>query len=143
MWYQNGEKGRIWIGRVPFRADLLESVQQFAAKENIKSARVEIIGAVERAVISYYNQDKRVYQDIEFDQHLEIVSCLGNLSLRDGGPAAHLHVTFGDNKGHLIGGHLQKGTVVFAGEFVIEEIVGPDLQREHDPETDLPLWRKI
>jgi len=99
-------------------------------------------GAVERAVISYYNQDKRVYQDIEFDQHLEIVSCLGNLSLRDGVPAAHLHVTFGDSKGHLIGGHLQKGTVVFAGEFVIEEIVGPDLHREHDSETDLPLWRK-
>ena len=40
------------------------------------------------------------------------------------------------------GGHLQKGTVVFAGEFVIEEILGPKLQREHDSETDLPLWRK-
>ncbi len=142
MWYQNGEKGRIWIGRVPFRSDLLESVQQFAAKENIKCARVEIIGAVERAVISYYNQDKRVYQDIEFDQHLEILSCLGNLSLRDNEPAAHLHVTLGDSKGHLFGGHLQKGTVVFAGEFVIEEIIGPDLRREHDPETDLPLWKR-
>ncbi len=142
MWHQNGEKGRIWIGRAPFRSDLLESVQQFAAREGIKCARVEIIGAVEKAVISYYNQDKRVYQDIEFNQHLEILNCLGNLSLRDGKPAAHLHVTLGDSEGNVKGGHLQNGTVVFAGEFVIEEIVGPDLHREHDPETDLPLWRK-
>ena len=40
------------------------------------------------------------------------------------------------------GGHLQKGTVVFAGEFVIEEILGPKLVRDYDPETDLPLWKK-
>ena len=142
MWHQKGERGRTWIGRVPFRSDLLDSVQHFAVKENIKCARVEIIGAVERAVISYYDQNKRMYRDIEFDQHLEILNCLGNLSLRDGEPAAHLHVTLGDSKGNVKGGHLQKGTVVFAGEFVIEEIVGPDLHREHDPETDLPLWRR-
>lgn len=142
MWSKKGEKGRVWIGRAPFRADLLESVQVFAAKENIKCARVEVIGAVEKAVIGYYNQDKRVYEEIEFNEHLEILSCLGNLSLRDGEPAAHLHVTLGDRQGNLKGGHLQKGTVVFAGEFVIEEIIGPELFREHDQETDLPLWRK-
>jgi len=142
MWHQKGEKGRIWIGRIPFRSDLLESVQQFAAEEKITSAKVEIIGAVEKAVISYYNQDKRVYEDRKFDRHLEIVSCLGNLSLRDGEAVAHLHLALGDSEGDLVGGHLQKGTVVFAGEFVIEEIVGPDLQREYDPETDLPLWSK-
>jgi len=142
MWHQTGERGRIWIGRVPFRSDLLESIQQFAGQEKINCARVEVIGAVEKAVISYYDQDKREYQDIEFDQHLEILNCLGNLSLRDGQPVAHLHVTLGDSEGNVKGGHLQKGSVVFAGEFIIEEIVGPDLHREHDPETDLPLWRK-
>ncbi len=142
MWYQRGEKGRTLIGRVPFRGDLLESVQQFAVNEKIECARVEIIGAVEKAVISYYNQDKRVYEDREFNEHLEIVGCMGNISLRNGEPAAHLHITLGDSEGGLKGGHLQKGTVVFAGEFVIEEILGPELYREHDPETDLPLWRK-
>ncbi len=142
MWHKKGEKGRTFIGRVSYRRDLLESIQEFAVNEKIKCARVEIIGAVEEAVISYYNQDKRVYEDRKFNEHLEIVACLGNLSLKDGKPAAHLHVTLGDSEGRLKGGHLQKGTVVFAGEFVIEEILGPDLHREHDPETDLPLWRK-
>ncbi len=142
MWYQKGEKGRTLIGRVPFKRDLLESVQEFAAKQKIKCARVEIIGAVEKAVISYYNQDKRVYEDREFNEHLEIVSCLGNLSLRDSKPAVHLHITLGDSEGQLKGGHLQKGTIVFAGEFVIEEILGPELHRGHDPDTDLPLWQK-
>lgn len=141
MWSNNGERGRTWIGRVPFRADLLESLQDFAEAEKISCARVEVIGAVEKAVIGYYRQDERVYEDREFDQHLEIICCLGNLSMRDGKPAAHLHITLGDREGNLKGGHLQKGTRVFAGEFVIEEISGPELHREHDPETDLPLWR--
>ncbi|MFO7952926.1 MAG: DNA-binding protein [Bacillota bacterium] len=142
MWYQKGEKGRTYIGRIPFRGDLLENIQEFAAREKISCARVEAIGAVEKAVISYYNQDKRVYEDRHFDEHLEIMGCLGNLSLRDGKPAAHLHITLGDSEGSLKGGHLQKGTVVFAGEFVIEEIVGPELHREYDPDTGLPLWKK-
>jgi len=142
MWSQEGERGRIWIGRIPFKGDLLESIQGFAEKENIKCARVEVIGAVEKAVIGYYDQERRSYEDREFNEHLEITGCLGNLSLRDGKPAAHLHVNFGARDGSIIGGHLQKGTVVFAGEFVIEEILGTDLEREHDPETDLPLWKR-
>ncbi len=142
MWFKNGDKGRTFIGRVPFRGDLLESVQEFAAKEKINCAKVEVIGAVEKAVTGYYNQDKRVYEDHQFNEHLEIISCLGNLSLRDGKPAAHLHIALSDSEGRMKGGHLQKGTVVFAGEFVIEEIVGPELHREHDPDTDLPLWKK-
>jgi len=142
MWSQVGEKGRTWIGRIPFRGDLLENIQEFAAKENINCARVEVIGAVEKAVISYFNQDQRVYEDRELNEHLEIINCLGNLSIREGKPAAHLHINLGDSEGNVKGGHLQKGTVVFAGEFVIEEILGPKLVRDYDPETDLPLWRK-
>ncbi len=142
MWSQKGERGRIWIGRIPFHGDLLESIQEFAADEKINCAKVEVIGAVERAVISYYDQGKRVYEDRELNEHLEILSCLGNLSMRDGKPAAHLHINLGDSKGNVKGGHLQKGTVIFAGEFVIEEILGPKLERAYDSETDLPLWRK-
>ncbi len=142
MWSQTGKRGRIWIGRTPFRGDLLESIQKFAVEENINCARVEVIGAVEKAVISYFNQDKKVYEDRELNEHLEIISCLGNLSIRDGKPAAHLHINLGDREGNVKGGHLQKGTIVFVGEFVIEEIVGPKLVREYDPETNLPLWKK-
>jgi len=142
MWSQKGEKGRTWIGRIPFRGDLLENIQEYAAKENINCARVEVIGAVEKAVISYFNQNQRVYEDKELNEHLEIISCLGNLSIRDGKSAAHLHITLGDSEGDVKGGHLQKGTVVFAGEFVIEEIIGPKLVRDYDHETELPLWKK-
>lgn len=55
MWSQKGGRGRIWIGRIPFRGDLLESIQGFSAEEKINCAKVEVIGAVEKAVISYYH----------------------------------------------------------------------------------------
>lgn len=45
MWSQVGEKGRTWIGRIPFRGDLLESIQEFAVKENINCARVAVTRA--------------------------------------------------------------------------------------------------
>ncbi len=143
MWHQKGERGRVWVGRLPHRGDLLESILEHARREGIHCARVEVIGAVEKAVISFYRQEERKYQDMELDEALEIVSCCGNLSLREGSPVAHLHIALADGKGDMKGGHLQKGTVVFAGEFVIEEISGPELHRGYDADTGLPLWKKV
>ncbi len=142
MWSQSGEPGRTWIGRVPHKGDLLDNLQEFARKEKIECARVEVIGAVEKAVISYYHQQEQKYQDLELNQNLEIVSCQGNISLRDNSPAAHVHIALGNPDGELRGGHLQKGTIVFAAEFIIQEIKGPRLHRVFETQTGLPLWRQ-
>ncbi len=142
MWARQAEPGRLWIGRLDFRSDLLSSIEEFAAREKIEAGRVEAIGAVEKAVVGYYHQQKREYLSIEINENLEILSCLGNLSLRDGQPAAHLHILLGDRRGSAKGGHLQRGTLVFAGEFVIQELKGPELVRGFDGETGLPLWEK-
>ncbi len=140
MWYQEAEQGRCWIGRIPFRGDLLQSLEAFAAEKQVQAGWVQVIGAVEKAVIGFYNQQKREYEHMEYVQELEIVSCVGNISRRDGRPAGHLHITLGDNQGRLFGGHLVPGTVVFAGEFFMQELVGPRLNRTFDQDTGLPLW---
>ncbi len=137
---QKGETARVFMGRLPFRGDLLESVEELAREANVTCGRVEIIGAVEQAVVSYYHQEEQKYQDLHYDQHLEILSCVGNISLKDGEPKAHLHITLADSQGQTWGGHLQKGTVIFAGEIVLQEIQGPELHRGFDKNTGLPLW---
>ena len=142
MWFQHAKPGRHFIGRLPFKGDLLESLEDFAAEKQVHAGWVNVIGAVEKAVIGFYNQQKRQYEHISFEQDLEIVNCSGNISLRQGRPVAHLHITLGDSEGRLFGGHLVPGTVIFAGEFFLQELVGPQLVRGFDGDTGLPLWEK-
>ncbi len=142
MWAQEAKLGRRWVGRLPFQGDLLESLEAFAAAKQVDAGWINVIGAVEKAVIGFYDQEKKQYDHLEFDQELEIVSCMGNLSLRQGRPVAHLHITLGDSRGRIYGGHLVRGTVVFAGEFYLQELLGLQLQRGLDQETGLPLWEK-
>jgi len=116
MWAQEAKPGRRWVGRLPFQGDLLESLEAFAAAKQVDAGWINVIGAVEKAVIGFYDQKKKQYDHLEFDQELEIVSCMGNLSLRQGRPVAHLHITLGDSRGRIYGGHLVRGTVVVLRE---------------------------
>ena len=137
----NYQKGRKWLGRLPFESDLLETLEKFAAEQQIKVGRVEVIGAVKKAVIGFYHQEKKEYCTLELNEAMEILNCTGNLSQRDGLPKAHLHITLSDHQGRSFGGHLMPGTVVFAGEAYIDEFLGPELHREFDEQTGLMLWK--
>ena len=43
--------------------------------------------------------------------------------------------------GKAFGGHLAPGTIVFACEFIIQEMEGAPYVRDYDEETGLQLWR--
>jgi len=132
--------GRKWLARLPYEGDLLEVLEKFAAEKSIRVGHVGVIGAVKKAVVAYYDQQKKEYGSLVFDEPLEILHCTGNLSLKDGAPKAHMHIILGSKQGSALGGHLMPGTILFAGEAVIEELIGPELVRGYDPQTGLPLW---
>lgn len=136
------QPGRKWVARLPYKADLLSELERFAEREEIKVGRVEVIGAVSKAAVGFYDQNKKEYFTLEFAEHLEILICVGNLSLKDGKHKAHVHISLSNREGRVFGGHLQPGTVVFAGEAVFEELIGPELHRGLDSETGLPLWKE-
>lgn len=134
--------GRKWVARLPYEADLLQTLEEFAAEQGIKVGHGVVIGAVKKALVGFYDQHKREYSSLEFDEPLEILHCTGNLSMRDGVHKAHMHLTLGNSNGFTVGGHLMPGTIVFAGEALLEELTGPELVRGYDRETGLPLWKK-
>ncbi|MCF8033926.1 MAG: DNA-binding protein [Desulfarculaceae bacterium] len=129
------------MGRLPKGGDLLEELNAFCGKENITAGEVRAIGAVERATLGFYNQDTREYEFHELDQALEIVALVGNVSLKDGEPFVHAHVTLGDNQGRLFGGHLAPGAPIFACEavFTVFQTDAPFVRALDEP-TGLPLW---
>ncbi len=135
---------RYVMGRLAHGKDLLEELTSVCEKEGVRLGRVEALGALKCARVGFYNQESREYEFLEFDGQLEITNLVGNVSLRDGRPMVHAHITLSDDKGAAFGGHLAPGTVVFACEFVLQVFEvkeGDEFVRAHDEATGLPLWK--
>jgi len=131
------------MGRLAKGDDLLPALEQFCREKNITLGEVRALGAVTRARVGFYNQEERKYYFLDLEQPLEILALVGNVSLKDGKPMVHAHVTLADAAGRAYGGHLAAGTPVFACEFAIHEYQADQtLARQNDPETGLMLWPK-
>jgi uncharacterized protein len=133
---------RTFMGGLDHNDDLLEALTKICKNEGIQLGRVEAIGAVKKAALGYYDQDKKEYIYFTIDRHLEILNLTGNISLKDGKPFVHAHVTLADDRGNSFGGHLIPGTIIFACEAIVQAFDGPEFIREVEPVTGLPLWRK-
>ena len=129
------------MGRLEHGADLIEELTSVCVANGVTLGWVQALGALQKARLGYYNQGSREYEFIEMDRHLEITNLVGNVSLRDGEPIIHAHVTLADDEARAFGGHLAPGTIVFACEFCIQMFDGPDLCRGFDDATGLPLWQ--
>jgi len=135
------ETGKVILDGLPHGSDLLEAITDLARKNGIKTGTVMAIGAVKRARIGFYDQKSREYQEKEVLEPMEITSCLGNISMKDGETFVHAHVTLADSEGQVVGGHLSPGTIIFAAECRITELRGDSLERGYDETTGLSLWQ--
>jgi hypothetical protein len=138
--FQELQGGRGFVGRLETGSDLVVEIERFCLEHDVLAAQVVVIGAVRRARYAYYEQDDHRYLEMESDTHHEIVGFVGNISLRDDRPFLHAHATFADAAGATVGGHLLRGTEVFAAEIMIREILGVSLVRTPDEATGLALW---
>ena len=136
------KQGRIFLRRLPHDADLLQSLTQFVVKNRIQMATLFVIGAVKRATVAYYDQQEKTYRQLSRDQNMEIISCFGNVSINDNKSFVHCHALFSNAAGETFGGHLAEGTIIFAAEAHLKEVLGMELVREHDSVTGLALWRQ-
>jgi len=135
------QPARQFIGSLPPGADLLDSLTRVCRENNIRLGTFSLIGSVTDIHVGYYNQVTHKYIDhILNEERREIVSCIGNISIKDSEPYAHGHIIFSDDKGQCLGGHLMRGTRVFAAEYHIQELAGAELVRRPDQATGLNLW---
>jgi len=134
------ERKSVYMGRLPHGSDLLDELTKICTDLEIECGRIEAIGAVQKACIGYYDQKLRKYKFNTLDTGLEILKLAGNVSLKDGVPMVHAHITLADDKGRVFGGHLSQGTIIFACEYMIEKFDGHAFRRIYDEETGLALW---
>lgn len=141
MIYSKFEPGRHFVGRLAYGNDLITSIEEFCKNLSIQMATFSVIGAVSSVTIGSYDQNQQVYVTCKEKAPLEIVSCTGNISLKDGSPFAHAHIVLCDEQGKTTAGHLFTETIIFAGEINIQELIGKPMERAYDDKTGLMLWK--
>lgn len=132
------EEGKRYLVRVDRGEDVMEAVRTVAADKGIEAGRVTGIGALADAELGYFDVETKEYSRGRLPGSWELLSLVGNISLRDGRVQPHLHVLLGNAKLECRGGHLFSGTVSVTGEIFIDRLPGT-LRREVDPEVRLPL----
>ena len=128
------------LGRLPHGKDMITSIENFCIASDIQTATFSVIGAVSSATLGVYDQKQHVYITFTENAAMEIVNCIGNVSLKDKTPAIKSHIVLADEHGKIIGGRLFSETILFAGEIDLQEMTGEPLERVYDDKTGLMLW---
>ncbi len=138
MDYREVASEQEFVARLGHGADWRAEIESLADDEDVDAAWFIAMGAVQDADIWYYDQDEKEYREVQFDEPLEVASCVGNISLLDGERFAHTHAVLSRRSGQTLAGHLDSA-MVFAGELYMRTFEEP-LVRERDQPTDLDLW---
>ena len=118
--------------------DVVPLLLQFAAENEVNSARLSGIGAFQNVRLGYFDRERRQYQPIEIHEQVELLSLIGNLARSEGNPKLHAHVIVGKRDGSAHGGHLLAGRVWPTMEIMVIETPAY-LQRTLDESTGLAL----
>ena len=134
------DPGTVHLLRLDTDDDLYDTITGYVKRHHIEAAWVTFLGAVKRASLRYYDQERQTYVDFSIDEPLEVVAGVGNVSVLDGEPFLHIHAAFADESGAGRGGHVNSGTIVFALEVSIQVLDGEAPVRLPDDCTGLTLW---
>lgn len=128
------------IVRIDKGEEILEKIKEIALQENIKLASINALGATNDFTVGVYKVDEKKYYSNEFKGNFEIVSLTGTINTMNGEFYTHIHMSAGNDKGEVFGGHLNKAVVSATCEMVIDIIDGK-VDRYFDKEIGLNLFK--
>jgi len=110
--------------------DLKEELKKFTKENNVQAGFiVTCVGSLQKAAVRFAGQKDTKNINGKF----EIVSLVGTLS-RD---SLHSHISFADENGKIIGGHVKEGCIIYTtAEIVIGECEDLIFSRELDRQTN-------
>ena len=132
--------GNTIVARIDRGEEILAAVREIAGAEHIQLASVSALGATNDFTVGVYNVDEKQYHANDFKGNFEIVSLTGTINTMDGEFYTHLHMSAGDEKGQVFGGHLNRAVVSAVCEMVITVIDGV-VDRRFSEEIGLNLFR--
>ena len=143
----NTQSTRVFMGTITAEEYIHDALAKIAKTENIQAATFELLGGITSVELSEYNfQTRERNPSLFFFRPLEILSGHGTISLLDGEPQVHFHLTlsYQDEEANdtgvvVIGGHVIQAKA-FAVEFTLTAYDGVPVHRKMHEGTGLKLW---
>ena len=132
--------GSTIVVRIDRGEAILDKIRELALKENIKLASVTALGATNDFTVGVFNTAEKKYYANEFKGAFEIVSLTGTINTMDGEFYTHIHMSAGNEKGEVFGGHLNRAMVSATCEMIVTVIDG-EVDRYHDDDVGLNLFK--
>ncbi len=134
------KENNIYLLRFSRGEEMIAGLTNFCVINNISAGFFSGIGAAREVVLSWYDLEKKEYQDKEVKENLEIISLLGNVARAQGKVIVHCHASFANAEMAVQAGHVKKLIVSATGEITFQSL-GSRVEREYDSETGLNLLR--
>lgn len=128
------------VCRIDRGEEIIEKIKEIALKEKIKLANINALGATNEFTVGVFKTDEKKYYSNEFRGDFEIVSLTGTINTMNGEFYTHIHMSAGNEKGEVFGGHLNRAIVSATCEMVINIIDGV-VDREFNDEIGLNLFK--
>lgn len=119
--------------------EICVSLLELAKRENIALAEINGLGAVNDFDVGVFNPATKKYHANNFRGCYEIVSLTGSLTVMDNIPYLHAHFSAGDDKGNVVGGHLNRAVVSATAEIFVRVIPG-NVNRKFSEKIGLNLF---
>lgn len=127
------------FARIDKGEEIVETLKAICEKEDITLAYVNAIGAVGDVTVGVFKTAEKQYYSNSFKGDFEIVSLSGTVTQMNKEHYSHLHMSVGNEKGEVFGGHLNKAVVSATCEMVIN-IVNGKVSRRFSDEIGLNLF---
>ena len=102
--------------------EVVSSIEKACAEQEIRTGLVFGIGALSECTLFASNSAQRLEPNAkELKGPIELASALGNITLKEGKPYLHMHVSLGLADHSALAGHLKRGIISLTGEFFILE----------------------
>jgi uncharacterized protein len=118
--------------------EAMSGLEQFAREQRLSASQFTAIGAFNEVTLGFFVPEKKEYNKLLMREQVEVLSLIGDVTLKDNEPQLHAHVVVGKLDGTAHGGHLLNARVNPTLEVVLVESP-KHLHRKHDPETGLSL----
>lgn len=128
------------VVRIDRGEEILDKIRELAIAENIKLASVTALGATNDFTVGVFNTAEKKYYANEFKGAFEIVSLTGTINTMDGEFYTHIHMSAGNDKGEVFGGHLNRAVVSATCEMIVTVIDG-EVDRYRDDDVGLNLFK--
>lgn len=116
----------VFLVSVANHRELIGALTDFLAQCRITSAHISGIGAVNHAVMRFFDPQTKHYVDTPFDEQMELSNLTGNVAIDttngvDGATLVHIHATLGRQDYSALAGHLREATISGACEIFVTE----------------------